>query len=156
MNSYIESDDRIDFDDKDEVYYSLKEHLCNTGFIDNYIDKYEVYVTKDNINELINLLEKELSKASIEAYEAIDKISRHEINELIDKLDGKKAFEDTELNCFICEEDDLYLMIDNTKGKMIMEIFDDRNKCLDAIGIKDFYYTDILKQYNENEEEREE
>lgn len=156
MNSYIESDDRIDFDDKDEVYYSLKEHLCNTGFIDKYIDKYEVYVTKDNINELINLLEKELSKSSIEAYESIDKISRHEINELINKLDSKKAFEDTELNCFICEEDDLYLMVDNTKGKMIMEIFDDRNKCLDAIGIKEFYYTDILGIDLKNEEAEDE
>ena len=156
MNFYIENDDRIDYDDKDEVYYSLKEHLCNTGFIEKYIDRYEVYVTKDNINELIELLEKELSNVSMNAYKAIDKISINKINELLDKLSGNKVFENSELDCFICEEDGLYLMVDNTKGKMQMETFNDINTCLDSIGIKDFYYTDIFDINLENEEEREE
>lgn len=156
MNSYIENDDRIDYDDKDEIYYSLKEHLCNTGFIDKYIDRYEVYVTKDNINELIELLEKELSILSEKAYEAIDKISMDKVTELIDKLDKNIMFKDSELNCYICEENNIYLCVDNTKGEMIMEEFDNLNKCLDYIGIKDFYYTDIIDIYLENEEEREE
>lgn len=156
MNSYIENDDRIDYDDKDEIYYSLKEHLCNTGFIDKYIDRYEVYVTRDNINELIELLEKELSILSKKAYEAIDKISMDKVTELIDKLDKNIMFKDNELNCYICEENNIYLCVDNTKGEMIMEEFDNLNKCLDYIGIKEFYYTDVLGIDLENEEEREE
>lgn len=155
MDSYIENDDRIDFDDKDEVYYSLKEHICNTGFIDKYIDRYEVYVTKDNLGELIDLLEKELCNLNKRAYEAIDKISMDKVKELINKLDNNITFENSELNCFICEENNMYLCVDNTKGKMIMEEFDDLNKCLDYIGIKEFYFTDMFCINNENEEERE-
>jgi len=47
-------------------------------------------------------------------------------------------------------------MVDNTKGNMIMEVFDEKNKCLDSIGIKDFYYTDILGIDLKNEEAEDE
>lgn len=153
MNSYVENDYTLDFDDKDGIYYSLKEHICNTGFNEKYIDKYEVYVNKNNIHELINLLENELEKMNEKAYVAIEKISLDKVREMLDKIDNNKKFDDNELNCFICEDNNIYLCVDNTSGEMIMQEFDAISKCLDYIGRKDFYCIDAIEQYRENQEE---
>ena len=153
MNSYVENDDTLDFDDKDGIYYSLKEHICNTGFNEKYIDKYEVYVNKNNIHELITLLENELEIMNKKAYTAIEKISLDKVRELIDKYDNNIPFNKNEVDCFICEDNNMYLCVDNTSEQMIMKEFDNLPKCLDYIGRKDFYCKDAIEQYKESQEE---
>jgi len=62
MDSYVEVMPKLEDDEKDGIYYSIKEHIYNIGFINKYIDKYEVFIDKNNIEELIEGLESEIEK----------------------------------------------------------------------------------------------
>lgn len=152
MDKYIEQDNKIDFDEKDEIYYCLKEHICNTGFNDKYIDKYEVYVTKENIKELIKLLDFELEKVEKRAYEVIPKISLEKVVNMGSKFAENKPFNIDEMKCFVCEENNIFLCVDNAKGNMEMTEFDNLKKCLDYIENKIECFNENMSSYNEEQE----
>lgn len=133
MDSFIENTVTIDDDFKDEIYYCLKEHICNTGFVDKYIDKYEVYVNKNNISELIEGLEKEIDNLYIKEQSGIKLISMDEVHKLIEKYNNGQEFTNEEVGKFISKENGIYLGINNSDGKMYMEDFDDIKKCINYI-----------------------
>lgn len=137
MDSYIEHSIDLCDDDKDAIYYSIKKHICNIGFNEKYIDKYEVYVNKENINELMMGLKKEIDKLYFEELPFIREISISEVDRLLDKYNNKEKFTSQELGKFIAKENEIYLGIDNTTGDMFMEDFDDLKKCIDYINERD-------------------
>ncbi len=133
LDNFIENTTTIDEDMKDEIYYCLKEHICNTGFVDKYIDKYEVYVNQNNISELIEGLEKEIDKLYIKEQKDIKLISMDEVHRLIEKYNNGQEFTNEEAGKFISKENGIYLGINNSDGKMYMEDFDDIKKCINYI-----------------------
>lgn len=130
IDSTIDKNNRLSDDFKDNIYYNLKEHICNTGFNEKYIDKYEVYVDRNNIKELIEGLENEIDKLYIKEYTDIKQISYYKFLEILNKYNKDVQFETNELGKFITKENGIYLGINNVKGKMKMQDFDDIEKCL--------------------------
>lgn len=150
MDRYIEPNDEIDFDTKDDIYGCLKEHIYNTGFVEKYKDKYEVYINKENINELIEGIEMEIDKIHIKEYSDIKRITYYNFLELLNKYNKDIDFKTEDLKKFITKENGIYLGINNIDGEMKMQDFDTIDKCLDYLE-KDFKYIENL----ENEEESE-
>ena len=137
MDSYIENSTRLDDDTKDAIYNSIKEHICNTGFVDKYIDKYEVYVDKNNIKELKEGLELEIDKLRLKQYYGIQYISMDKFREMINKHNKDLRFDASELGKFITKENGIYLGINNCEGEMRFIDFDNLDKCLDYLGIEE-------------------
>lgn len=133
MDSYIENATRLDEDMKDAIYYSIKEHICNTGFNEKYIDKYEVYVDKNNIKELIEGLENEIDKLYIKEHTDIKQISYYKFLEILNKHNKEVQFESNELGKFVTKENGIYLGINNVNGEMKMQDFDNIEKCLNYL-----------------------
>lgn len=137
MDLYIENSDKYEDEVKDAIYYCLKEHICNIGFVDKYIDKYEVYVTKENIGELKEGLKNEIDKLYFKELPHIKELSMDEVHNLLDKYNNNIEFEPGEFGKFIAKENEIYLGIDNSTGEMFMEDFDDIRKCIDYINGRD-------------------
>ena len=137
MDSYIEKATRLDDDTKDGVYYSIKEHICNTGFNEKYIDKYEVYVDKNNIKELIKGLENEIDKLYIKEPTDVKLISYYNFLEILNKYNKQVKFNENDLGKFITKENNIYLAINNEAGEMKMEDFDNIEDCLKFLDIED-------------------
>lgn len=148
MDSYIENATRLDDDMKDAIYYSIKEHICNTGFNEKYIDKYEVYVNKNNIKELIEGLENEIDKLYIKEHTDVKFISYYKFLEILNKYNKEVQFEPNDLEKFVTKENDIYLGINNVNGEMKMQDFDNIEKCLN--------YLNEGLEYKENLEDEEE
>lgn len=53
-------------EDKDFVYNLLSEELYNSGFVDKYLDGYTVNVNAENIDYLINTLDKRINELQLE------------------------------------------------------------------------------------------
>ena len=53
-------------EDKDLVYNLLSEELYTTGFVDKYLDGYTVNVNRENIDDLINTLDKRINEIQLE------------------------------------------------------------------------------------------
>lgn len=137
MDLYIENSGQYEDEVKDAIYYCLKEHICNIGFVGKYIDKYEVYVTKDNIAELKEGLKNEIDKLYFKELPHIKELSMEDVHGLLDKFNNDIEFEPGEHGRFIAKENGIYLGIDNSTGEMFMEDFDDIRKCIDYINGSD-------------------
>ncbi|MDO5555133.1 MAG: hypothetical protein Q4G09_00320 [Clostridia bacterium] len=128
---------------EDEIYHKIKEHICNTGFNEKYRQKYEIIVSKDNIQELINALKIELSQIKDDS---IKEVGSEDVKKLLDKFDKNIDFEPEELTLMLCNENGRYLGIDNLDGQVFIEEFDDKEKCIN-------WLNGIEEEFKEEEEE---
>lgn len=69
-NYYTSKYDSVE--DKDLVYNLLSEELYNSGFVDKYLDGYTVNVNAENIDDLINTLDKRINELQLENGEIED------------------------------------------------------------------------------------
>lgn len=52
-------------EDKDLVYNLLSEELYNSGFVDKYLDGYTVNVNDENVDDLVNILNKRIQELQL-------------------------------------------------------------------------------------------
>lgn len=133
MDKFIENNNDLDFEAKDDVYNCIKKHICNTGFNEKYIEDNEIYVDKNNIKELIKLLNKEIENIKLKEFNEIKQITIDQLNNLMNKYENDFEFINDELDVFICKDGEIYLGIDNRSGKLYIEEFKDLNKCIDYL-----------------------
>lgn len=155
MDFYIEQATRLDDDMKDSVYYSIKEHICNTGFNEKYIDKYEVYVDRNNVKELIESLENEIDKSYIEDKANVKLIPYYKFLEILNKYNKEVEFNKDDFGKFITKKNNTYLAINNEKGEMKMKKFNQIENGLKYLELESFddIENDIVNSYIEENEE---
>lgn len=145
VDKHVTYDNYLIEDDKDSIYEKVKEHIDLTGFNSKYIDKYEVFINKDNINEFIDLMEKEIKNINVVNMDGIREISRNELDDMMNIYNSEAKFPLKYKGLFIFKENDLFLGVDNLDGKLYIEEFDNIEKCIN-----------YLKNEEEEEEEQSE
>ncbi len=150
IDSILDKYHRLSDEFKDNVYYNLKEHICNTGFNEKYREKYEVYIDRNNAEELIEGLENEIDKLYIKKNSNIKQITYYQFLEILNKHNKEIQFKPNDLGKFITKENGIYLGINNTNGEMKMQDFDDIKKCLNYLN-EDLEYTENFED-EESEE----
>ena len=144
INKNVNDIKALSQDDKDAIYEKLKEHIDVSGFNSKYMQKYEVIVDNNNLKEFIDGLEKEIENIKYLDIDRIKKITRQELDEMLEIHNNEKQFPLKYKGLFIFEENGMLLGIDNTSGDLYMEDFDNLEQCVN-------YLNNEEEEENENE-----
>lgn len=135
--SYISDPHRVHFplneDEKDNAYEKLKEYVANSKFASKYLEKYQIFVNKQNIKELIKELEDKCKQNGFyrdDTNDLIKYLKKEQVNQILQIFNKDKIYPSNLIGQFLFKDENKIIAIDNRDGKAYIEEFDSEEEAI--------------------------